>query len=92
MAKIKQAQERKDLGTLNLLMLSNIRNGAMLSILTKQAQRQAQSDYKKLCDKYEKMMDINNINYPSISVAFSPVNVSHLCRITSAYFGSSSIM
>lgn len=60
LAKIKQAQERKDLGTLNLMMLSNIRNGAILSITTKQAQREAKRNAKELIEEYKKMIDINN--------------------------------
>jgi len=60
LAKIKQAQERKDLGTLNLMMLSNIRNGAILSITTKRAQREAKRNAKELIEEYKKMIDINN--------------------------------
>lgn len=60
LAEIKQAQERKDLGMLNLMMLNNVRNGAMLSITTKQAQREAKRTAKELFDKYEGMININN--------------------------------
>ena len=50
----------KDLGTLNLMMLNNIRNGAILSITTKQAQREAKRNAKELIEEYKKMIDINN--------------------------------
>lgn len=60
LAEIKQAQERKDLGMLNLMMLNNVRNGAMLSITTKQAQREAKRNAKELIEEYKKMIDINN--------------------------------
>ena len=60
LAEIKQAQERKDLGMLNLMMLNNVRNGAMLSITIKQAQREAKRNAKELIEEYKKMIDINN--------------------------------
>lgn len=42
------------------MMLSNIRNGAILSITTKQAQREAKRNAKELIEEYKKMIDINN--------------------------------